>query len=232
MSQRKRHFALIAAAGMGSRMRAHLPKQYLPLLGKPLLQYSIDTFSKSTFVDHTYLLLHPKDNALEESCSKGIMSLPPNVSFLRCGGHTRRDSVLQGLYSIKEKVSENDWILVHDAARPGLTLEKLDEFILLVNKHPVGGLLAMPVSDTVKKQKSGVVSTVSRDGLWLAQTPQMFRYQDLVKALETYPNVTDESGAMEAMGHSPLLVEGDFENMKITKSNDLNMMELFLKAKK
>lgn len=221
-----RYFALIPAAGVGQRMGSAIPKQYLPLLGKPILQYVIDVFSACQDIEHVYVVLSPEDAWFE----KWIVCSPKRVTVLRCGGKTRRDSVIQGLNAISSHVSLDDWILVHDAARPGLSKERIQSLLEKLRSHPVGGLLALPIVDTVKRRNLSQVLTISREGLWAAQTPQMFRFHILIEALEQYSDVTDESSAVEAMGLVPELVEGHLSNTKITKPEDLALVEMFLKT--
>lgn len=213
-------------------MGAPIPKQYLQLAGKPVLQHVIDVFSACPEIEQVYVVLSPNDAWIDDYIISGKIRLPKDkVTVLRCGGETRRDSVLQGLEAISPGLSLKDWILVHDAARPGLTPEMVKELIDEVGDHPVGGLLALPVVDTVKRSGKSGVETISREGLWLAQTPQMFRYGTLVQAILEHPKVTDEAGAIEAMGFVPKLVEGHLSNSKITRPSDMSLVEMFLKAR-
>ena len=223
------YHALIPAAGAGSRMNAPLPKQYLELAGKPVIQYVMDVFAASADIAHVYVVLSPDDTWMGEYVASGKIRFDKNrVSLLDCGGATRRESVMNALKVISQHVADPDWILVHDAARPGLTVELLDKLIAGIGQDPVGGILALPVADTVKRQTESNVRTVSREGLWLAQTPQMFRFSLLLQALEEHPDVTDEAGAIEAAGHVPRLVEGHLRNSKITRPDDMQLVELFL----
>lgn len=223
-----RYFALIPAAGVGSRMGADCPKQYLSLSGKPVLQHTIESFLDCDAMECVYVVVSPEDEWLD-----GFIASAPNwdsgrVRFLRCGGQTRRDSVLNGLHALFLECAPKDWVLVHDAARPGLTPELIRKLIETVASEDVGGLLALPVVDTVKKQTVEGVETVSREGLWLAQTPQMFPYALLTDALEKQVDVTDEASAIESMGLVPKLVEGHLCNSKITRPDDLSLVELFM----
>jgi 2-C-methyl-D-erythritol 4-phosphate cytidylyltransferase len=173
-----RYIALIPAAGVGARMAANGPKQYIALGGKPMLRHTVDAFAASPLIAHTYVVVSADD--------PHIATVIPNrdsVTVLRCGGATRMESVNNGLAALHGSVGSDDWILVHDAARPGLTAALIERLITRTGNHAVGGLLALPVVDTVKRDVAGQVDTISRDGLWLAQTPQMFRYQLLQKAL-------------------------------------------------
>jgi 2-C-methyl-D-erythritol 4-phosphate cytidylyltransferase len=155
---------------------------------------------------------------------------------LFCGGASRRDSVLAGLGAIRDQARDDDWVLVHDAARPGLTAERLNQLIAECEDDNVGGLLAMPVADTLKRVSNGDVepprvgATVDRSNLWAAQTPQMFRYSLLVKALEAHPEATDEASAIEALGLSPRLVRGSMRNLKVTYPDDIALAATWLAA--
>jgi 2-C-methyl-D-erythritol 4-phosphate cytidylyltransferase len=225
-----RYYGLIPAAGAGLRMNALIPKQYLPLAGKLVLQHVIDVFSACREMEHLYVVLNPNDAWIDEYIANGKIQFDESrVTLLDCGGATRRESVLAGLEMISPRISEMDWVLVHDAARPGLTPELLGKLITGVGDDPVGGILALSVVDTVKRRENSGVKTISREGLWLAQTPQMFRYAMLCKALKKYPEVTDEAGAIEALGLVPRLIEGHLRNSKITRSEDMHLVELFLK---
>ena len=155
----------------------------------------------------------------------------PNVTVVRDGGDTRRQSVLNGLLAMRPQLADDDWVLVHDAARPGLSAALVDRLIAAVRDDEVGGLLALPVVDTLKRGDSEqrACATVPRVGLWAAQTPQMFRYGLLKKALEAAADVTDEAGAVEAMGLFPRLVPGSVRNMKVTLPGDLALADLYLK---
>ncbi|MDC8756082.1 2-C-methyl-D-erythritol 4-phosphate cytidylyltransferase [Janthinobacterium fluminis] len=220
-----RYFALIPAAGVGARMAAGGPKQYLPLGGKPMLRHALDAFLGSALVAHTYVVVSPEDGQID------AVVPAHGVTVLRCGGATRMDSVLNALRALAGAMREGDWILVHDAARPGLTPALIEKLIAGVGADPVGGLLALPVVDTVKRVAPGGVATVARDGLWLAQTPQMFRYGLLSEALGAAPDanaITDDASAVEALGLAPKLVEGHPRNLKVTLPADVRIAEMYL----
>jgi 2-C-methyl-D-erythritol 4-phosphate cytidylyltransferase len=226
MTETARYIALIPAAGVGARMAAASPKQYLPLLGKPMLQHTAEAFAASELVAHTYIVVSPDDGYI------GAIALPPRVTVLRCGGATRMDSILNGLRALAGQVAEQDMVLVHDAARPGLTPALIRKLIEEVGSNPAGGLLALPVVDTVKTTRGGQVQTTPRDGLWLAQTPQMFSYGLLLRALgsATDPKaITDDASAVEMLGLSPQLVEGHPRNLKVTLPSDIRIAEMYLK---
>jgi 2-C-methyl-D-erythritol 4-phosphate cytidylyltransferase len=220
----RRYFALIPAAGIGARMGADVPKQYLPIAGKPMLRHASDAFLASPAIAHVFIVVSANDAWADDVFSPGT----DRVSLLCCGGATRRDSVLNGLRAMEEQLAADDWVLVHDAARPGLTPELIEKLIVEVGDDPVGGLLALPVADTVKRVDSGRVGTIPRDGLWLAQTPQMFPYAVLRKALQENAGVTDEANAIESIGLVPKLVEGHVRNSKVTQPSDVMLVEMFL----
>jgi len=224
-SSAPRYFALIPAAGVGARMAASGPKQYLKIGGKPMLRHAIDAFLFSELIAHTYIVVSPDDPVID--------SIVPShgVTVLRCGGATRAESVQNGLAALNGTLRENDWVLVHDAARPGLDEALIEKLITHTGEHPVGGLLALPVVDTVKRCIAGDVGTVSREGMWLAQTPQMFRYKllrDALSAARDMKQVTDDASAVEALGLSPKLVEGDPRNLKVTLPGDIRIAEMYL----
>lgn len=222
-----RYFALIPAAGIGARIGADVPKQYLPLAGRPMLRHAAEAFLTSRKIAHLFIVVSADDGWVDGVFPPGTAG----VTLLRCGGATRRDSVLNGLQAIKEQVGADDWVLVHDAARPGITPQLIERLIAEVGDDSVGGLLALPVVDTVKRVAAGRMTTVPRDGLWLAQTPQMFRHARLLRALLTNADVTDEASAIEALGLSPKLVEGHPRNRKVTVAADIALVELFLSAR-
>ncbi len=225
-----RFFALIPAAGVGARMQAACPKQYMELLGEPVLWHSIKAFLACQEIESIYVIVSPEDTWLERIAAGCPGRDSGHVHFLRCGGATRRETVMNGLNAMSTECARNDWILVHDAARPGLTPELVRRLIQDAAGKRAGGILALPIADTVKRQTEKRIVTVSREGLWLAQTPQMFPYAILREALGKYENVTDEAGAVEAMGLNPRLVEGHLRNIKITRPSDLAFVEMLMKA--
>jgi 2-C-methyl-D-erythritol 4-phosphate cytidylyltransferase len=226
MTQASRYFALIPAAGVGARMGAGSPKQYIRIGGKPMLRHTLDAFLSSDLIAHTFVVVSPDDPTID--------SVTPNhgVTVLRCGGASRMESVRNGLAVLANTLAPTDWVLVHDAARPGLNAELIEKLIRATGEHPVGGLLGLPVVDTVKRCIEGeACGTIPRNGLWLAQTPQMFRYKLLREALTaaTDPNtITDDASAVEALGLTPKLVEGHPRNLKVTLPDDIRIAELYL----
>lgn len=226
-----RYFALIPAAGVGARMGADCPKQYMPLAGKLMLLHVLDTFASSAIIAHAYVVVSAEDGYIDDALA-GAKHLADRLTVIHDGGPTRHLSVLNGLKAMRNEVGDDDWVLVHDAARPGLTAELIERLIAEVGDDVVGGLLALPVVDTLKRSdvQARALATVPRDGLWAAQTPQMFRYALLRRALEAALAVTDESGAVEALGLHPKLVEGSPRNFKITLPHDIALAELHLKG--
>ena len=223
-----RFFALIPAAGVGARMGGSHPKQYLQLGALPMLRHVLDTFASATVIAHTYLVVSPQDGYID-----GLLADAPHlqdrVTVLRVGGATRQQSVLNGLRALQ--ADADDWILVHDAARPGLTCAMIDQLLAAVGNDTVGGLLALPVTDTLKRSDGERVGqTVARAGLWAAQTPQMFRLGLLTTALKQASDVTDEASAIEALGLQPLLVPGSTRNFKVTLPEDGALATLILKG--
>lgn len=227
-SDAPRYFALLPAAGVGARMAADGPKQYLAVGGKPMLRHAVDAFLASDLIAHTFVVVSEADGQIDTVLPPGL----PGVTVLRHGGATRMDSVLNALRALRAQVRDQDRILVHDAARPGLTPALIAKLIRGVGDNPAGGLLALPVVDTVKRAgQGGDVATVPRDGLWLAQTPQMFSYALLLRALGSAPDanaITDDASAVEALGLSPQLVEGHPRNLKVTLPADIRIAEMYL----
>jgi 2-C-methyl-D-erythritol 4-phosphate cytidylyltransferase len=225
-----RYFALLPAAGVGARMAANGPKQYLPVGGKLLLRHAVDAFRASPLVAHTYVVVSPEDGQIDAVLPPGL----EGVTVLRCGGATRMDSVLNGLRALQGQVLDTDLVMVHDAARPGLTPALIEKLVRGVGDHAAGGLLALPVVDTVKRSADGAAAgTVPRAGLWLAQTPQMFSYALLLRALGSAPDanaITDDASAVEMLGLAPRLIEGHPRNLKVTLPADIRIAEMYLAA--
>jgi 2-C-methyl-D-erythritol 4-phosphate cytidylyltransferase len=222
-----RHFALVPAAGSGSRMGDALPKQYLSLAGRPLIFHTLSVLCAHPGIEAVFVVLAVEDGHWKRH---DWAALGPKLQPLFCGGHTRADSVLNGLKAISRTAGPEDWILVHDAARPCLAPHHLDALLREVAEDEVGGILAVPVADTLKRADGGqrIAATVPRERLWQAQTPQMFRYRLLRKALERSREVTDEAGAVEALGLAPKLVAADATNLKVTFPLDLQLASWIL----
>ncbi len=226
-----RYFALIPAAGVGARLGAGYPKQYLPLAGKPMLLHVLETFAAAPAIAHCFVVVSADDGYIADVMASAPQ-LQGRVTVLFKGGDTRHASVLNGLQAIRAQVDDADRVLVHDAARPGLTAALIDKLIAELRDDPVGGLLALPLVDTLKRSDADgrVAATVPRAGLWGAQTPQMFSYALLRRALEEVAEVTDEASAIEALGYAPRLVEGSVRNFKVTLPQDIPLAELLLKG--
>lgn len=209
-------------------MAANCPKQYLSIGGRSILQIGVSAFLQHAALTHVYVVVSPDDAYVADA-----LQADARLTVLFCGGATRAESVMNGLRAMHADVTGNDWVMVHDAARPGLHEALITRLIDQVGDDEVGGLLALPVADTLKQQSPDHSSlvTVPRAGMWLAQTPQMFRHGPLLAALERVgAEVTDDASAMEACGLTPLLVEGHWCNTKITRPDDLPLVASFLTA--
>jgi 2-C-methyl-D-erythritol 4-phosphate cytidylyltransferase len=224
-----RCIALIPAAGSGSRIGSELPKQYLTLAGKPMIWHAIATLAKHEQIDRVYVVLASDDAWFDRYDWSDVAA---KLRVLRCGGDTRAASVLNGLRAMEREVGAQDWVLVHDAARPCLTHAHLDTLIGALEHDAVGGILAVPVADTLKRADSEarIVATEPREMLWQAQTPQMFRHEMLARALEALgtDTPTDEARAIEHLGLQPKLVACDSTNLKVTYPRDIKLAELIL----
>ena len=224
-------YALIPAAGAGTRLRGEIPKQFLPLAGKPMLWHAVKALCAAP-IENVFVVLAPEDKQFAQfDWSAFTGKLEP----LYCGGETRRDTVYNGMVAATAAVDADDWVLVHDAARPCLPRRDLENLIRETGDDRIGGILALPVSETVKKagkDEAGVqrvAVTENRSQLWLAQTPQMFRCGLLMEALQKAGTaVTDEAGAVEQLGLRPRLVTGSRENIKVTFPEDLGIAEAIL----
>jgi 2-C-methyl-D-erythritol 4-phosphate cytidylyltransferase len=226
-----RHFAIVPAAGSGSRFGSEKPKQYLSLLGRPLIFHTLAALVACPEIERVWVVLSPDDT---EWSRHDWSELGAKLETVRCGGATRAESVRNGLGAAAMVAADEDWILVHDAARPCLSLPMLAALTAELADDPVGGILAVPVADTLKRADADqrVAATEPRDALWQAQTPQMFRYRLLVDALARFPEVTDEAGAIEKMGLAPRLVRGDSTNLKVTYPADLALAGMILRGRK
>ncbi|MGK0299067.1 MAG: 2-C-methyl-D-erythritol 4-phosphate cytidylyltransferase [Gammaproteobacteria bacterium] len=222
-------WAIIPAAGAGIRMGLDIPKQYLKLLDKTVLEYSVDLFCDYQAIKGVVVVLSDGDEFWHET------GLANNTKInVTQGGVERCHSVQNGLQSLKTIANPDDWVLVHDAARPCIQKSDIDKLIMSLKDNPVGGLLALPVKDTMKRgdQNGNVLETVNRQRLWHALTPQMFRFSLLESAIDNALAkniiVTDESQAIELYGKQPILIEGLARNIKITNPADLKLAELYL----
>jgi 2-C-methyl-D-erythritol 4-phosphate cytidylyltransferase len=223
-----RMFALVPAAGTGSRMGEGPPKQYLPLAGRAMIHHTLWSLMRARRIERVFVVLAPDD---PEWDGLDWSAFGDRLVSLRCGGASRAESVRNGL-AAAPGVEDDDWVLVHDAARPCLPLEALERLVATLSGDAVGGLLAVRAADTLKRGDADdrVVETVPRQHIWHAQTPQMFRRGLLLRAIDyAGPAATDEASAVEALGLKPLLVEGDSRNLKVTFPGDLALAELLLK---
>jgi len=221
--------ALVPAAGFGARMGNELPKQYLDLAGRPMIWYALSTLCANPNIKTVFVVLAPDDEYFARyDWSHCAGKLEP----LYCGGATRAESVANGL--LASELEADDWVLVHDAARPCLTPHLLARMISELRDDPVGGILAVPVADTLKRAdaKQRIAHTEPRESLWQAQTPQMFRAGMLSEALHRCSTVTDEASAIEALGLQPRLVLSDNSNFKVTYPQDVELAELMLQQGK
>lgn len=223
--------ALVPAAGLGMRLGDALPKQYLDLNGFPMIHHALAALTAVARIGKVLVILAPGDRHWD---SFGWSSLSGKVEVARCGGASRGESVLNGLQHIAPSMDNGDWVMVHDAARPCIRVGLIEQFVDELAEDPVGGLLAQPLADTLKAADDNlrVARTVPREGLWRAQTPQMFRFGMLRDALQQRPESTDESQAIEAMGHAPRLVAGDSFNLKVTFTADLRLARMLLRGEK
>jgi 2-C-methyl-D-erythritol 4-phosphate cytidylyltransferase len=227
-----RHWAVIAAAGQGERMSVAQPKQYLSACGQTLLEHALRAFLECGELSGIVVVIAPGDSrwrALPVASDPRIRSVH--------GGSERMHSVLNGLVALAGEAHENDWVLVHDAARPCLRRADLERLISTLADDAVGGLLAVPVGDTLKRADTTgehALETLERRGLWAAQTPQMFRFALLRRALDDAVragrSVTDEAGAVESLGERPRLVPGSPCNIKVTRPEDLDLAKAILIA--
>ena len=226
-----RHYAIVPAAGSGSRFGAERPKQYLDLLGRPLIFHTLKALTACPDIERVWVVLAPDDPWWPRY---DWSELGAKLETVRCGGATRAESVTNGLQAAAMVAADDDWVLVHDAARPCISAAMLDALFADLAQDPVGGILAVPVADTLKRAdtEQRVAATEPRDGLWQAQTPQMFRYGLLGDALQKCRDVTDEAGAVEALGLKPKLVRGDATNLKVTYPADLALAAMILRARK
>ena len=223
--------AVVPAAGVGSRMGADIPKQYLQLAGKTVMERTLERLLQLPGLANIVVALGEGDPIWP-----GLEIRNDSRLHTVNGGKERADSVLNGLYKLRQLADDEDWVLVHDAARPCVRLAEIDLLIETCLNRGQGGILATPVHDTMKRSDSQnrIVGTIPRENLWHACTPQLFRIGELTEAIESardsgYP-VTDEASAMERAGQQPLLVECSLANIKITRPDDLALAEFYLRS--
>lgn len=231
-SSHPRCFALLPCAGSGSRAGTAQPKQYQPLAGLPLVRHTLAAFAGVARIARVLVVVAPGDETL--AAHDASFTIAP------CGGSTRAESVFNGLAALQALgAAMHDWVLVHDAARCLVTPAQIDALIDACLPDAVGGLLALPLADTLKCADAAgrVAATLDRTGKWLAQTPQMFRLGALQAALAAahadtgFAGITDEASAMEAAGHRPLLVRGSAQNFKVTYPEDFALAEAVLQSR-
>ena len=232
MNNKEKLWVVIPAAGVGKRMLVDHPKQYLKLEDKTILEHTISCFSDNPRVEGIVVVISHGDEYWPTLEIKSDVPL-----YVADGGKERCHSVLNGLNFLTDQAQACDWVMVHDAARPFLHVDDIKLLIERLWEHSVGGLLGLPVADTLKfcGNDLSVKHTVNRLGLWRALTPQMFRYQKLLNSLRVaveYPEkITDEASAMEMAGYAPLMVEGRWDNIKITHPQDMSQAKLILQSK-
>ena len=233
MTKTAKLYAVIPAAGVGSRMGSDKPKQYLTLLGKTVVEHTLERLLAEPLLQQLVVAVNPDDQQWPQL----DLARHPRIKTVD-GGAERSDSVLNGLRALDGVCGPEDWVLVHDVARPCMQSAELHRLITQLGDHSVGGILAMPLSDTIKtvNAQCSIVNTVDRSRLWRAQTPQMFRYGLLTAALNVASElglaVTDEASAVEAAGFKPVVVEGAATNIKITRPEDLPLAEFYLSTQK
>jgi 2-C-methyl-D-erythritol 4-phosphate cytidylyltransferase len=233
------YWAIVPAAGTGSRMGTAVPKQYAMLGSKKIIEHTLERLLEIPSLAGIVVAVSKQDAEWQNL----PISQNPLIHSVE-GGAERAHSVLNALLylrnkelrnkELRNKVQANDWVLVHDAARPCVTLTNIESLCTSLRDDPVGGILAVPVSDTLKQVNSqkSILNTLDRRLLWQAQTPQLFRYQLLLdclkKSIERNENITDEASAVESCGYSPKIVEGRTDNIKITRPDDLSLAEFIL----
>jgi len=233
MSNNNKVWAVVPAAGVGSRMQSDIPKQYLLLGDKPVLVHTLERLASHPQVSGIVIALAEHDPWWPQ------LKLNLDCELLvSAGGELRADSVANALQTLVEHIDNDPWVLVHDAARPCLRHEDIDQMLSQLFDDSIGGILGIPVNDTVKRvdQNNMIVETVCRTGLWRAATPQMFRLNylkdTLSEALSQGVNITDEASAVEHLGGRPQMVEGHSDNIKITVPKDLALAQLFLQQQR
>jgi|TARA_B110000116_G_C16777269_1_gene556387 2-C-methyl-D-erythritol 4-phosphate cytidylyltransferase len=223
-------WAIVPAAGVGSRMGAECPKQYLPLAGQTIIEKTFERLLALPIIERLVVAVNPLDDRWQD------MALAQHQKVVAvAGGKERADSVLNGLLSLQPFAAATDWVLVHDAARPCVDIGAVKNLLRECHGSNVGGILGVPVSDTIKRVNadSVIAQTIDRSSLWQAQTPQLFRYGVLLQALQRSLAagyvVTDEASAVEFMGLAAIMVAGSSDNIKITRPEDLPLAEMIIK---
>jgi len=224
-------YAVVPAAGAGKRMGSLVPKQYLQLAGRTVLEHTLWRLAGHPLIQQVVVAISAGDEYFEE-----LRSRLPNKVSTAPGGAERCHSVLSALHVLSAHAAADAWVMVHDAARPCVRVADLDRMLETLSAHAVGGILAAPVRDTLKRcdAAGAIVATVDRTQLWHALTPQMFRLGTLIRAIETALSegviVTDEAQAIERIGLTPRVVAGSADNLKITHPEDLSLAAMILAA--
>ena len=223
--------AMIPAAGTGTRLGDALPKQYLDINSEPMIYHALSVLTRVRRIEKIKVILSPQDSHWQTLMGKTNLALGDRIATLPVGGQSRGESVLNGLNAMAGELNANDWVMVHDAARPCIRVELIEQFIDELQNDVIGGLLALPLADTIKRDDGNlrVALTMDRTGIWRAQTPQMFRYGMLRTAMANFSDATDEAQAIEALGHQPKLVMGDSANLKVTYAPDLKLARMLLR---
>ena len=227
------YWVVVPAAGVGKRMGSNIPKQYLPLGDRLVIEHTLAHLAAHPQISKIVVAIGDEDGYWRD------VRLPDDAEVMTViGGAERCHSVFNGLQSLKGQAHDQDWVLVHDAARPCLRVADIASLISTLCDHPVGGILGLPVADTMKRSDNSgsIIDTVSRENLWRALTPQMFRfgmlYDALQRANEARVLITDEASAIEWAGFVPRMVEGHADNIKITQPQDLSLAALYLQQQK
>ena len=229
MQKIDKYWLVIPAAGIGKRMESDIPKQYVSVHGKTVIEHTIDNFIGRKEIENICISISESDthwSTLPISKNKKMITT--------IGGNQRYESVYNGLCALQDKANDDDWVIVHDAVRPCLKKSIIDRLITDISSHDVGGILALPCFETMKRVNNNqqVEETINREIIWRAQTPQIFKYKKLLLAIEKAINenilITDEAMAMELSNYKPIVIMGDEKNIKITHKDDLKHLELFL----
>ena len=227
MSNPPAFWAVVPAAGVGRRMQAQVPKQYLPLAGQTVLEHTLKRLLAANRFAAVAVAVSVEDGYWPQ------LAVAQHPAIIRApGGKERADSVLNALQSLSDRAQASDWVLVHDAARPCITTEDIHKLIETLQHEPCGGILALSSHDTLKQVESGcIIQSVDRSRIWRALTPQMFRYGALKQALLQWQGdsrLTDEASALELSGETPKIVEGRPDNIKITRPEDLALAAFYM----
>ena len=230
MNSESKLWAVVPAAGVGRRVGGEIPKQYLDLHGRPLIAWTLKRLLELNELQRVTVAISAEDSYWSDLVIRNDQRIQTTI-----GGDERCHSVLNGLVALEEEAADNDWVLVHDAARPCVRIDDIRRLIVVARKSENGAILAIPVRDTIKKSNNNkeIENTVDRDSLWHALTPQLFKYGELRHALQLALadsfQVTDEASAMEYAGYRPLLVEGASDNIKVTLPEDLALAGFFIR---